>query len=63
MTCQWCRFRSTGNDSNPNGWAIRDRSKRIPRDLVVCSPCEKIIGDANMRKAGYIQSPKGEWKR
>ena len=61
--CRVCTTQTVGNYDHPRGWLIVDRSQRDSPELRVCGTCEKVIGDANMRLAGYTQDIRGAWKR
>ena len=61
--CRVCTTQTVGNYDHPRGWLIVDRTQRDSPQLRVCGTCEKLIGDANMRLAGYTQDIRGAWKR
>ncbi len=71
--CEVCRIRHAGNNEHSRGWLIIDRSKHIydsakgnyySPEYRVCGTCERVMGDVNMRLAGYQRKGyRGVWSR
>ena len=63
MICQYCHRNKVGTRANPRGYHIRNNRRKNARFITVCSPCEIIVGGANMSLAGYKQTKRGEWTK